>query len=133
MYQVCLSFSCARAPHFIHTVPGWTIFDRLYIFKGVVYIVSDDETSLPDKQFILSRGIRIKEGQEAELDRLPTDEDIRVISTEEAKQLFGSSASIIDGVTVCHLCFAVTSLVDHLVSFSSMTLTNCMLYPVPPA
>jgi hypothetical protein len=114
MYQVCPSFSCARAPHFIHAIPGWTILDRLYIFKGVVYVVSDDETSLPHIQFILSRGVPIKEGQEAELGRLPTDEDIRVISTEEARRLFGSGASIIDGVTVCRLCFLVTFLLDNI-------------------
>ncbi|EKM79326.1 hypothetical protein AGABI1DRAFT_74269 [Agaricus bisporus var. burnettii JB137-S8] len=81
-------------------VPGWTIFDRLYVFKGVVYIVSDDEGSLPHVQFILSRGIQIENGQEAELGRLPTDEDIRIISTEEARRLFGVGASILDGVTL---------------------------------
>lgn len=79
---------------------GWTVFDRLYILNGVVYIVSDDQAALPDVSFILSKGIPIKPGQEAEQTRLPTDEDIRTISTEEARHLFGTGASIIDGVTV---------------------------------
>ncbi|KAF9454843.1 hypothetical protein P691DRAFT_716768 [Macrolepiota fuliginosa MF-IS2] len=80
-------------------VPGWTVFDRLYILNGIVYIVADDLTSLPDVSFVLSKGIFIEPGQEAEETRLPTDNDIRIISTEEARKLFGTGASIIDGVT----------------------------------
>jgi len=81
-------------------VAGWTVFDKLYIFKGVVYIVSDDRSAIPDVQFIYSKALFIKEGKEAEQSRLPTQEEIRVISTKEAKKLFGTGAHIIDGVTV---------------------------------
>ncbi|EFI27191.1 hypothetical protein CC1G_15016 [Coprinopsis cinerea okayama7 len=80
-----------------HT-PGWTIFDRLYILKGVVYIVSDEPTSVPDVQFIYSKGLYIQNGAAAEESRLPTDKEIRVISTYEAKRLFGTGAQVIDGV-----------------------------------
>lgn len=79
-------------------VPGWTIFDRLYIYKGVVYIVSDQPQQVPDLQFVYSKALRIENGLEKELERLPTDEDIKVISTSEAKKLFGTGAAIIDGV-----------------------------------
>jgi len=79
---------------------GWTVFDRLYILNGIIYIVSDDQKSLPDVSFILSKGNFIDVGREAELSRLPTDKDIQVISTEEARQLFGTGASIIDGMTL---------------------------------
>jgi hypothetical protein len=47
-----------------------------------------------------SKGIEIFPGKEAEDSRLPGDEDIRIIGTVEAKQLFGTGASVIDGVTV---------------------------------
>ncbi|KAF9046494.1 hypothetical protein BJ165DRAFT_1345463 [Panaeolus papilionaceus] len=81
-----------------HT-PGWTIFEKLYIYKGVVYVVSDNPNSVPDPSYIYSKGINIKPGKEAEDSRLPTDEDIRVISTSEARQLFGASARTIEGAT----------------------------------
>ncbi|KAJ6557206.1 hypothetical protein DFH09DRAFT_922828 [Mycena vulgaris] len=79
--------------------PGWSIIDRLYIFKGVVYVVTDDPDSVPDTASMYSKGIKILPGKEAEDSRLPGDEDIRIISTAEAKELFGTGASIIDGVT----------------------------------
>jgi hypothetical protein len=47
-----------------------------------------------------SKALFIKEGTEAEHSRLPTQKEIRVISTKEAKKLFGTGAQIIDGVTV---------------------------------
>ncbi|KAH6911447.1 hypothetical protein BKA70DRAFT_1267708 [Coprinopsis sp. MPI-PUGE-AT-0042] len=79
-------------------VPGWTVFDRLYILKGVVYIVSDEPSSVPDVQFIYSKALYIENGAAAEESRLPTDNEIRVISTLEARRLFGTGAQIIDGV-----------------------------------
>jgi len=79
---------------------GWTIFDNLYILNGIIYVVTDDPDSMPDVSSILSKGIRIEPGREAELARLPTDEHIRIISTQDARRLFGTGATIIDGVTV---------------------------------
>ncbi|TFK20596.1 hypothetical protein FA15DRAFT_707948 [Coprinopsis marcescibilis] len=79
-------------------VPGWTVFDRLYILKGVVYIVSDEPATVPDVQFIYSKGLFIENGATAEESRIPTDEDIQVISTKEARRLFGTGAQVIDGV-----------------------------------
>lgn len=47
-----------------------------------------------------SKGLFIENGKEAEASRLPTNEDIQVISTKEAKKLFGTGAQIMDGVSV---------------------------------
>ncbi|KAF8158227.1 hypothetical protein B0H34DRAFT_797639 [Crassisporium funariophilum] len=80
-------------------VPGWTVFDRLYLLNGVVYIVSDQPAAVPDVRFIYSKAIFIKDGQESEPERLPTDEEIRVISSKQAKKLFGTGAQTIDGNT----------------------------------
>jgi len=80
-------------------VPGWTILDRLYIFKGVVYIVSDHPATIPDLSLIYSKGIDILPGKENEPLRLPTEEDIRLISPKQAKQLFGTGVETIDGIT----------------------------------
>lgn len=79
---------------------GWTIFDQLYIFKGVVYIVTDSPSTIPDLSSIYSRGIYILPGRENEPLRLPTDEDICIINPTQAKQLFGSGIQTIDGNTV---------------------------------
>jgi len=65
-----------------------------------VYIVSDEPSGVPDLRFVYSKGVFIKNGAENEAARLPTDEDIKVISTKEAKKMFGTGAQIIDGVTV---------------------------------
>lgn len=102
LVQTRLSWKNGPVPetNLIAHVPGWTIFDRLYILNGIVYIVSDDPDSIPDVSFILSKGIPIDPGREAELARLPTDEHIRVISAEKARQLFGTGATIIDGATL---------------------------------
>ena len=80
---------------------GWTIFENLFIFKGVAYIVIDSPTRVPNVTSIYSKGFFIENGKEAVEARLPTDEDIRVISPKEARALFGSGANILDGVTVC--------------------------------
>jgi hypothetical protein len=80
---------------------GWTLFEKLYIYKGVVYIVSDHPSSVPDVQFILSKGIPILLGVEAEESRLPTENEIQVITSQESKILFGGiSAHVIDGFSV---------------------------------
>jgi hypothetical protein len=71
-----------------------------------VYIVSDDPSSVPDVENMYSKGPEILPGKEAEDLRLPGDEDIRIISTAEAKDLFGTGAAVIDGVTVRSLLCA---------------------------
>ncbi|KAF9462986.1 hypothetical protein BDZ94DRAFT_1259819 [Collybia nuda] len=80
-------------------VPGWTIFDKLYVFKGVVYIVTDEPSKTPNVTSMYSKGLFIENGKEAETSRLPTDEDIQVISTKQAKKLFGTGAQVMDGVS----------------------------------
>ncbi|KAF7365444.1 hypothetical protein MVEN_00417400 [Mycena venus] len=80
-------------------VPGWSIIDRLYIYKGVVFIVSNEPHSIPNVSAIYSKGVDIEVGEENELARLPDDTDIRIVNTTEARDLFGSGAQILDGVT----------------------------------
>ena len=65
-----------------------------------MYIVTDNSSTIPDLSSIYSRGIWILPGRAAYPSRLPTDEDIRIISTTQAKQLFGSGIQTIDGNTV---------------------------------
>jgi hypothetical protein len=59
-----------------------------------------------------SKGLPISEGKEAEDSRLPTAEDIQIISSKQAKTLFGTGAQIIDGVTVSSRLFTVSFLLN---------------------
>ena len=79
---------------------GWTIFDRMYIYNGTVYLVNDEPETFPDRKFMTSPGIFIDNTPEGALARLPTDKDMRIISTSEARKLFGTSANRVQGVTV---------------------------------
>jgi hypothetical protein len=90
-------------------VPGWTIFDRLYALDGTLFIVTDDPASIPEKKFMISTAKRIANGPVAAATRLPTDKELRVISTAEAKTLFGSGADVLDGVTVSPAALARSS------------------------
>jgi hypothetical protein len=94
-YHRCVYYDCRQC-----FCTGWSIFDKLYIFKGVVYIVTDEPSTIPNVTDIYSKGLFIENGDAAVLSRLPTDEDIRIISTKQANKLFGSGAFIMDGVTV---------------------------------
>ncbi|KIY69339.1 hypothetical protein CYLTODRAFT_393975 [Cylindrobasidium torrendii FP15055 ss-10] len=99
--QSRLSWGSSTVPEtqVIAHAPGWSIFDKLYVLNGTVYIVSDKPDEVPDVSMIYSKGIEIKPGKEAEDSRLPGPSDIQVISSKEAKAMFGSAAMIIDGVT----------------------------------
>lgn len=108
-------------------VPGWTIFDRLYVLDGTLFIVTDDPASVPEKKFMISTALRIANGPVAAAKRLPTDKELRVISTAEAKTLFGSGADVLDGVTVSPAALARCTALP-LTGFRSGTLTtqaNC--------
>jgi hypothetical protein len=63
-------------------------------------VVTDSPEKAPAPSKMYSKGIFVEEGQEAERARLPDDNDMQIISTKEAKLLFGTGAQIIDGVTV---------------------------------
>ena len=76
------------------------MFDKMYFLNGTVYLVSDEPETFPDRKFMTSSGINIDNSPEMVLARLPTDKDMRIISTAEAKKLFGTGANRVQGVTV---------------------------------
>jgi hypothetical protein len=108
-WETHLSWDSSNVPatRLVAHVPGWTVFDRLYVFKGVMYIISDDPGSLPALDAMISNGEWILPGREAEIARLPSNNDMKVISSREAKELFGGSAQIMDGVSVSGADFAM--------------------------
>ncbi|KAI0746550.1 hypothetical protein C8Q80DRAFT_1175836 [Daedaleopsis nitida] len=80
-------------------VPGWTIFDKLYLLNGTLYIVSDNPDSVPELRYMISSAIFIGNQPEEVAAREPSDREMRVITTAEARQMFGMDADRIDGVS----------------------------------
>ena len=96
---------CMSSPKYFRQlmrfVKGWTIFDKLYLLNGTLYVVSDDPSKIPDRDLMISTGAPIENGPVEEAKRVPTDRDMQIITPQQAKLLFGSSdAELIDGVTV---------------------------------
>lgn len=75
------------------------MFDKMYILNGTVYLVSDEPETFPDRRFMTSPGINIENDPDKVAARQPTDKDMRIISTAEAKKLFGTGANRVQGVT----------------------------------
>ncbi|KAH8818877.1 hypothetical protein DL96DRAFT_1534369 [Flagelloscypha sp. PMI_526] len=101
-YSGTLTWDSGTPPetNVIAHAPGWTIFDRLYVFKGVVYVITTNKESVPDTSAMYSKALKIFPGKEAEDERLPDDNDIRIVTPAEAKQIFGTKgAGLIDGLT----------------------------------
>lgn len=96
-----LSWNSGSVPQtkIISHVPGWTLLDKMYVLNGTVYIVTDQPDIVPDRKFITSTGADIGNSREEVQARLPTDRDMRIISPEEAKKLFGTGANRVEGLT----------------------------------
>jgi len=71
----------------------------MYIFNGTVFLVSDEPEIFPDRKYITSSGVTIDNSPEMVAARLPTDNDMRIISTSAARKLFGTGANRVQGVT----------------------------------
>jgi hypothetical protein len=90
---------------------GWTVFDRLYVLEGTIIVVTDSPELIPNPKEITSKGQKIQD-ENVNLKQLePTEQDFKVISTEEAKLLFGPSSIRIGGisVSVVHLPYGITA------------------------
>jgi hypothetical protein len=80
-------------------VPGWTIFDKLYMLNGTLYIVTDEPSKIPDRSVMTSIGVPIEPGAVEQAKRVPTDKELQIISPRQAKVFFGPDAELIDGVS----------------------------------
>lgn len=62
--------------------------------------MTDVPETVPSREEMTSTSIDVRNGKEAVAARLPSDREMRIISTEEGSKIFGTSVEIIDGVTV---------------------------------
>lgn len=100
MSQVSLQCSCCLVHVVIRTLLGWTIFDKIYLANGTLFVVTDDTSKIPDRGLMISTGYDINNGKVEEAKRVPTDKEMQIITRKEAKRLFGGDAELIDGVSV---------------------------------
>ncbi|PPQ94352.1 hypothetical protein CVT25_000680 [Psilocybe cyanescens] len=75
--------------------PGWTLFRNLYMSNGTLYIVADDRArqSFPEIRMMTSTGLEAENTPENIAMREPTDDDMEIISPEEAKKRWVSTTS----------------------------------------
>lgn len=100
-WRTRMTWSNGRVPNtrVVSHVPGWTIFDNLFVFNGTVFVVTDFPSSIPNRLTITSTAVDIFNGEDAVNSRTPGNREMRVVSTDQAQRLFGSSAELMDGVT----------------------------------
>lgn len=81
-------------------VAGYTMFDRLFLKGGTLYVVVDDprDPNIPQLKRMTSTAIVPTANNLVE--RIPTDKEMRVINVDEAQKILGESAIVIDGFSV---------------------------------
>lgn len=83
----------------ISHAPGWTVFDKLYVREGTIYVVTDSPELVPDAKEIFSTGQKLLPGNINLPELEPTEKDFKVISTRDARHLFGPCSIRINGVS----------------------------------
>ncbi|KAL7415081.1 hypothetical protein BDY24DRAFT_383652 [Mrakia frigida] len=81
-------------------VAGYTMFDRLFLKGGTLYVVVDDprDPNIPQLKRMTSTAIVPTANNLVE--RIPTDKEMRVINVDEAQKILGESAIVIDGFSI---------------------------------
>jgi len=79
---------------------GFTVYDNLYLRNGTIYAVTSEpnRASYPPLKHIIAKGISTDWG----LNLDPTDEEMQIISLEEAEAVLGTGqeeATVIDGMS----------------------------------
>lgn len=73
-----------------------------------MFIVTDDPEDFPHRRMMVGSGYEVANGAEEVAKREPSDKDMRIVSTKEARKLFGEFANRVDGVTVSFNSFPDT-------------------------
>ncbi|KAF8908539.1 hypothetical protein CPB84DRAFT_1674248 [Gymnopilus junonius] len=75
---------------------GFTIFDRLYLRNGTFFMVTSDPSALPHLKFIISKPEDRGGGRNLD----PTPREMQIVAPEQAKDVLGDHAAVIDGMNV---------------------------------
>ncbi|KAF9525436.1 hypothetical protein CPB83DRAFT_859558 [Crepidotus variabilis] len=78
-------------------VPGFTYFERLYVWNGTIYAVMSEEKQekFPKLLHVISKGKDKGTGENID----PTDAEMQIITPDEAKRVLGSRAAVIEGTS----------------------------------
>lgn len=75
-------------------VPGWTLFRDIYMANGTLLILtSSSSSSFPDTRYMISTGLPSENNPENIALREPTPRNMRIVTPEEALQLWGNHPS----------------------------------------
>ncbi|KAL7422875.1 hypothetical protein Q5752_002172 [Cryptotrichosporon argae] len=79
--------------------PGWTLADRLYVFNGSFYVITEDRAEWPELRLMTSTGLPASSEPGNEAAREPKGDEIIFVTPHEAGLLWGSRAYEIRGTT----------------------------------
>ncbi|KAL5536741.1 hypothetical protein ACEPAF_564 [Sanghuangporus sanghuang] len=97
-----LSWTGTRVPEttIVAHTPGWTALDKLYVFNGTMFVVTSTPEEIPEPKLLTSSGYEIFNGPVERAKRKPSEKDIRIVTPEEARVIFGTQSAIrLDGVS----------------------------------
>ena len=94
------------------------MFEKLYVFKGTIFIVTSNVSAIPKPKAITSSGYMILSEREDIVKRLPTEKDIRIVTPAQAQELFSTTSAVrLQGATF--LCTDANQFIDHYYHFSA--------------
>ncbi|KAF4616544.1 hypothetical protein D9613_008387 [Agrocybe pediades] len=76
-------------------VTGFTMFDRLYVKNGTIFVVSSIPAVFPDPKLILARPLDVGHGDSVD----PTPKELQVVTPEQAKFMLDNRATVIGGMS----------------------------------
>ncbi|ORX41015.1 hypothetical protein BD324DRAFT_640712 [Kockovaella imperatae] len=111
--------------------PGWTLVDKLYLYNGSFYVVTDDREQWPELRLMTSTGLPANGDPGNEEAREPKGNEILFITPAHAAKLWGHRVYQMDGTT---WLFNDGQFIDHYYHFVAELLmgtwrTYCSLDP----
>ncbi|OCF33685.1 hypothetical protein I316_04759 [Kwoniella heveanensis BCC8398] len=96
--------------------PGWTLAEKLYIYNGSFYVVTDDTNEWPELRLMTSTGLPANGDPGNEQAREPKGDEIIYISPFDAMKLWGPRVWKMDGMT---FLFNDGQFIDHYYHFAA--------------
>ncbi|WVQ85943.1 hypothetical protein IAT38_008111 [Cryptococcus sp. DSM 104549] len=96
--------------------PGWTLFEKLYIYNGSFFVVTDDKEDWPELRLMTSTGLPANNEPGNSEAREPNGDEIIYITPTEAAKLWGPRVYRMDGTT---FLFNDGQFIDHYYHFAA--------------
>ncbi|KDQ57663.1 hypothetical protein JAAARDRAFT_271495 [Jaapia argillacea MUCL 33604] len=79
-----------------HHAPGWTLFRDIYMSNGTLFVLGPESarSSLPDRFYVTSTGLKAENNEENIRARLPTEREFDFINEQDAKRKWGARDDI---------------------------------------